>query len=517
MRPFVWTAVTFALGASLACGASMPAAPEPPSRLRRLSAREVGNVYHDLVGERLPDASLPEETYDTGYDNGSRTLTMQTDEAAALERAASAMAEAAVARHRDRLVGACVPERDGAACAAVLLDGFAVRAFRRPLAVAERSRFVALFDAASASGGPLVALEVLTAAVLESGPLLYREELGGADGTRLTPSEAASALAFFLTGTMPDDALAAAAHDGRLATGEDRRREGARLLATPSARDDLRAFVFAWLGLDGVATMAKDPGVYPAYGPALGAAMKRELARDVDAALFSGDGSLGQLFGSSVTTIDDDALAALYGVSPGTDVLLDPGTRRGVLTRAGFLTAHAGADSSNPVARGVFVRSALLCAPPPAPPPNIPRTVAKAKGRTTRERFDDHTRAPFCQSCHDAIDGAGFAFEEFDGIGRLRTEENGVPIDASGWLRGTGVDGSFVGATALEDRLLATGRFADCVARQVFRFAMGRGETAADQHAIDALAGGLTPGRRFTDALLDFAASDAFVAREKRP
>jgi hypothetical protein len=501
-----------ALAALIACGGDPPASPEPPSRLRRLSAREIGNVYADLVGERATDGSLPEETYDTGFDNGPRTLTMQTDEAAALERTASAMAQAAVARHRERLVRDCSPDR---ACVAALLDGFAARAFRRTLSAAERARFTALFDAASSEGDSSLALEITTTAILESGPLLYREELGGKDGTRLTPDETAGALAFFLTGTMADDTLVAAAREGRLASGDDRRREGARLLATPAARDDLRAFVFSWLGVDGVATLAKDPAVYPAYGPALGAAMQRELAHDVDTALFSGDGSLAQLFGASTTSVDDDTLAALYSASKGADVALDPTARRGVLTRAGFLAAHAGADSSNPVARGVFVRSALLCAPPPAPPPNIPRNVAHDSGKTTRERFDDHVRAPMCQTCHDAIDGVGFGFEEFDGIGRLRTEENGVPIDDSGWLKGTDADGTFAGASALEDRLLASGDFSACVARQIFRFAMGRAETAADQRAIDALSVGLAR-RRFTDALLDFAASDAFVAREAR-
>jgi hypothetical protein len=213
----------------------------------------------------------------------------------------------------------------------------------------------------------------------------------------------------------------------------------------------------------------------------------------------------------------DDRLAAHYGVAAGdgpTRIDLDPATRRGVLTRAGFLSAHAAYDSSGPIGRGVFVRSALLCAPPPPPPPNISRDVPIDLARTTRQRFDDHTANPFCQTCHKAIDGVGFGFEEFDGTGKLRAVEGGEPIDASGLLLDAGgPDAPFVGAAALEDLLIASPRVAACFVKQVFRFAMGRAEAPEDQALLDRLGARFDAHRRVTDLVLDLVADDAFVSR----
>ena len=36
-----------------------------------------------------------------------------------------------------------------------------------------------------------------------------------------------------------------------------------------------------------------------------------------------------------------------------------------------------------------------------------------------------------CASCHASIDSLGFAFENFDGIGKLRTTDNGKAVDSS--------------------------------------------------------------------------------------
>ena len=41
-----------------------------------------------------------------------------------------------------------------------------------------------------------------------------------------------------------------------------------------------------------------------------------------------------------------------------------------------------------------------------------------------------------CAVCHQLTDLIGLGFENFDGIGRWRTQENGATIDASGELDG---------------------------------------------------------------------------------
>jgi hypothetical protein len=503
------------------CARTPAPPPDDPSVLRRLSTREIGNVVRDLTGEALAADRFLEETYDTGYDDGPLTLTMQTDEAGALERSANDLAQTLVGAHPERLLGVCVPDRDGAgACAQAFISGFATRAFRRPLRPEEARRLGDLIDGVAKDAGFSLALEIATTVVLESAPLLYRSEIGedAPGGARLTPAEAASALSFFVAGTMPDDALVAAASSGRLATGDDRRREAARLLGTPAARDAIRAFVLEWLGLTGLTSLGKDPALYPEWSPDLASAMEADLEQYVDASLWEADGSLARLFGSTVAFVDA-GLAAHYGVPAGPTPMrvdLDPSTRRGVLTRAGFLAAHAAYDSSGPIARGVFVRSALLCASPPPPPPNISRAVPVVSGRTTRERFADHTSNPFCQGCHKAIDGVGFGFEEFDGTGKLRADEGGEPIDATGLLALDGEpDAPFVGAPALEDLLVGSPRFSACFVKQLVRFAFGRAEAPDDQPLLDRLGARFDAHRRVTDLVLDLVADDSFVARRR--
>jgi hypothetical protein len=120
---------------------------------------------------------------------------------------------------------------------------------------------------------------------------------------------------------------------------------------------------------------------------------------------------------------------------------------------AAVLATHAHPDESSPVRRGLFVRSRLFCqdlAPPPpdvdATPPGLDPTL------TTRERFARHTSNPSCAGCHQFIDGIGFAFEGYDGIGARRLVDNGKPVDESGALVGAedlDLQELLVGITAL--------------------------------------------------------------------
>jgi hypothetical protein len=255
--------------------------------------------------------------------------------------------------------------------------------------------------------------------------------------------------------------------------------------------------------------------------------MAGELDRLYADVAFGPVGSLRTLF----TTGDgfvDRPLAGVYEVSPPSPssssgyarVALDPAIRPGVLSRAGYLAAHADSDSSGPVARGVFMMSAVLCyrpLPRPAtvpPPPSV--ADANKAGETTRQRFSRHSHDDGCTTCHKIIDGLGFGFEAFDGMGVYRTTENGHPIDASGMLLGTGdsnSDGPFDGVPGLVDRILASDRVADCFARQMFRFAMGQVEGAADGPLVDALGARFSVDSRMTDLLLALVASPAFTDR----
>src|SRR5207249_3359779 len=146
----------------------------------------------------------------------------------------------------------------------------------------------------------------------------------------------------------------------------------------------------------------------------------------------------------------DAALAPIYRAD------VDPSKRRGVLSLPAFLTQHSGVDATNPVDRGLFVRSRLLCQELGAPPLEAFKTPippATDVSTTTREKYEAHAKDPACASCHSMMDPIGFGFERFDAIGRYRTDEHGHEVDDGGNLGGTDVDGEFHGPAELARHL----------------------------------------------------------------
>ncbi len=540
-----WLGLCLGLCASPACQSDGEPAPTPPAlspgpltppprRLRRLSQREYNNVVRDLLGDTSSpaDRHVP-DSYQNGYDNGSAGLVVQTDQLEAYQRSAEALAESTVRDHLPRLLGSCDRTTAGAAaCFESFLQNFAARAFRRPLSDEERGRLRTVYAREQAAPDPFLrGLQTALEVILQSPQFLYREELGSpaaesAAGPRtveLSDYELASELSFLLTGSLPDEALWAAVVAGRFHRPEDHLQQAVRLLAQPGAQPTLRAFLHKWLATDRVPTLSKAASVYPRFSPALAKSMAGELDRFYDEVLWRGRGSLQALFTERVSFVDAE-LAALYQVpysgSGFARVQLPPEQRSGVLSRAGYLAVHAATDSSGPVSRGVFLLQALLCLPPPQPPANVPPAIPvgdpRGENLTTRQRFAQHVADPFCAGCHTRIDGVGFGFEQFDGIGAFRTVENGQPVDSRGTLTGTfEIDGDYTGVSELAQRLATSRLLADCFVRQSYRYAMGQIEPDGDD--LTSLGASFTPEAPLREALLLFVRSPLFTRRTVEP
>jgi hypothetical protein len=509
---------------------SPPGSGTPIRRLRRLSNREYNNVVRDLLGDlSKPADRFVTDVYQNGYDNGSAGLAVQSDQVLDYQSAAESLAANAVQGGMDRLLGGCTTATaNERLCLEALLSGFASRAFRRPLTATEAARLRDVFAAESQDGASFErGIQSVLEVILQSPQFLYREELGddaavgAASGTAalLTDYEVASELSFLLTGSMPDDDLWAAVQGGAFSTLQDYDREATRLLATPSARDSLRAFLHQWLATDQLATVSKDPTIYPAFGPSMAASMATELNQFFDQVLWSGQGSLRELF-SSNQSFADATLGKLYGVgSTGSGfvpVTYDAKIRPGVLTRAGFLAAHSALDSSGPVARGVFLLQSIMCSPPPRPPANVPPIPPpndpSVQTLTTRQRFEQHVSDATCATCHTRIDGIGFGFEEFDGVGALRWFDNGQLVDSRGTVIGTGeIDGDFEGAAELAAKLAGSRLLAACFAKQAYRYAMGQVEGPEDD--LSWLTRASSTDMKMTALLLAIVESPVFARR----
>ena len=217
-------------------------------------------------------------------------------------------------------------------------------------------------------------------ALLASPAFLYRTEFGSAaaspESSVLTGYETASRLSYFLWSTMPDEALFAAAEQGKLADPADIEAEVRRMLAHEKARAGMLNFHREWLKLEAVDKVLKKPE--DAYDQALAAELKESVDRFVWETLFVRPGSARELM-TAASFPATPRIAQLLGAAPGapgswTWTPANATQRAGILTHPAFLSSHGYAKYPSPVLRGVYVLDRILCCPPRPPPPGVNAT-----------------------------------------------------------------------------------------------------------------------------------------------
>lgn len=497
------------------------------TRVSRLSYEEYDRVLKDLL--HLPvDAStnFPAEQSGLGPYVGYADLRVGDRLFTELERSATALAASVVgsAEAYAAVVG-CEPSAAG--CRDQFIDGFGLRAFRRPLSSTEQTRYRGMFD----RGAELIAsgnafrdgVQLTLQAMLQSPKLLYRIEAGDgksdAAGALLSGFELATRLSFMLAGTTPDAALLAAARDGSLATPEGLATQARRLVAAPEFEQRALSFHERWMQLDELGTLTKDTTAFPSFSPELVASIRSEAQRFVKAVTLEGDGTVSALL-TSRFGFADQKLAALYGLQ-GTfgpelarvDYAPESG-RLGLFTQAAFLSSHSSSSSgTSPILRGVFLQRRVACSNIPDPPPGAqmqePATQPATAIRTTRDYFAWKTSMPACAACHSLINPTGFAFEEFDGLGQWRDQDRGAPVDTTGTLRLGAKELSFSNAGELLEALAKEPQVQACYAKNWLQFAYGRREGEADLRTLGLAAQNLQAG--------SFSIRDLAVALTERP
>ncbi|MBL4683544.1 MAG: DUF1592 domain-containing protein [Nannocystaceae bacterium] len=452
-----------------------PSVAEAP--LRRFTRRQYANAVRDLMGIAADTQGLDDDEKAGPFDaNVTAPVSGVTVEQ--YRALAEAVGLEAMAKVEDLV--ACDPAE--ATCADSFIVDFGRRAYRRPLTAEQSARYLALMDDADTFED---GVRMVVTAMLQSPNFLYVVETSlpdpGSDNIAVLDGyELASRLSLFLWNSIPDPELLDAARDGALDTPEGLRDEALRLLTDTRARDAVASFHTQWLGVDELEHTTKSTELFPEWSVSMRAAMENEMKHFAQAVVLQGDGKLETLLSADFSYIEDP-LFELYGVDKpsghtvGDPVAMDPTQRAGLLTHAGFLAAHAHPDQSGPIQRGVAVRTNLLCTPPPPPPPDVDAIPPSPDPMaTTREIFEQHTADPACAGCHVLIDGIGLGFEGYDAIGAYRATENGPPVDQTGAVVGSDVDGEFDGAVELANMLATSEDVRSCVARQWFRYAFGR-------------------------------------------
>jgi hypothetical protein len=171
------------------------------------------------------------------------------------------------------------------------------------------------------------------------------------------------------------------------------------------------------------------------------------------------------------------------------------------------------------VKRGKAVLNQLLCVNIQFPTdPNVAMKAAVPPpvdpNGTTRQRFEQHSTDPECSGCHKTLDGIGFGFENFDQVGHFRATENGHPIDASGALIGSDVDGPFANATELVGRLASSEQVRRCFAKNFFRFVSAQTSDDTEAHYLDVWGSMPAAARsQIVELMVGFIRSDMFMKR----
>jgi hypothetical protein len=508
--------------ATAACKTPAPG----PSPLRRLSRAEYANTVADLFGPQADDAvAFVREARVNGFDNNAQTRAVSDLLAEEYFETAEKLSTAAVAKLGDLV--SCDPAGQGEpACLDQFLDTFGKRVWRRPLEQAERDSLKQVFTqarTATFADGLQGVLQVM----LLSPQFMYRVEKGvpvaGANYLRLGPYEVASRLSYLLWNSMPDAALFAAADAGKLSTREEVKAQAQRMLDDPRTARMVTTFAGEWLRLDEIGDIEKQAAPYPAFKPELKDAFKGEVEAFFNQVLWKMDSKLDTLLTAPFTFVNEP-LAAYYGIQGITgpsfqQVPLDPKQRAGFLTQAGLLSVLGVNDGglNSLVYRGLFVRERLFCQPVPDPPPDAQSMNPPITPATTgRESSVARQAIPLCGGCHQLMDKIGLGFENFDGIGLYRSVDKMKPIDASGEVTATDVDGTFNGAVELGQKLASSKEIHACLATQWFRYGYGREETAQDSCALDSLKTVATStGGNFKQLLLALTQTDTFLLRSK--
>ena len=402
---------------------------------------------------------------------------------------------------RDR-VFVCRPENpdEDDSCARRILSTLMRRAYRRPVTDNDLQTPFELYQAARAADGGVdfdAGIEMGLAAVLVSPEFLFRIERDPAGVPpdtpyRISDLELASRLSFFLWSSIPDDALLDMALGGELSQPAVLEQQVRRMLADSRSENLVTNFAAQWLHLRNLDAITPDMRMFPDFDDNLRQAFRQETELFFDSVMRE-DRSVLDLLRANYTFLNERLakhydIPHIYGSRFRRVTFDEDSTRGGLLRHGSILLATSYATRTSPVIRGKWVLDNVLGVPPPPPPPNVPELEDTKTGEhasSMRERLAAHRANPACASCHRLMDPVGFALENYDAVGRWRTTEADVPIDASGTL----FDGTtFDGVTELQAALLQRPElFVTTVTEKLLTFATGRGVEYYDAPAVRAI------------------------------
>jgi hypothetical protein len=430
-----------------------------------------------------------------------------------------------------RRIFECRPARpaEEQRCAEQIISTLTRRAFRRASSAEDLEVLMNFYQEGRAKGTFDEGIELVLRRILASPEFVFRAEREPANVKagatyRITDTELASRLSFFLWSSIPDDELLKLAGQGKLQDPGIIEAQVRRMLKDPRANELVRNFAGQWLYLRNLDSASPAIEDFPGFDDNLRQAFRRETELFFES-IVREDRSVLDLLTADYT-FANERLAEHYGIpnvygSQFRRVALGSDSpRRGLLGQGSILTVTSLATRTSPVARGKWILENILGTPPPEPPANVPPLEKTDEGDATggvlslRKRMEEHRKNPACSGCHRIMDPIGFSLENFDAVGKWRTKEGSIRIDASGELTdGTKVDGPL----SLQRGLMRySPQFVRTVTGKLLTYGLGRGVQYYDMPLVRRIV--KDAGRdnyRFSSIVLGIVKSAPFQLRTK--
>jgi len=434
-----------------------------------------------------------------------------------------------------RRIFVCHPKQASqeTACARQILTALARRAYRRPAADQDLEVLMSFYQSGRNQKDFEFGIEMALQRILAEPEFLFRKEREPANlepgGTwRISDLELASRLSFFLWSTIPDDELLNLASQGKLKDPAVLQKQVLRMLADSRSDALVTNFTGQWLNLRSLQSQQPVTMLFPDFDDNLRQAFRREVEL-LFASVVHEDRSVMDLLTADYTFVNE-RLARHYGIPNiyganfrRVTLPAEFDMRRGLLGKGALLTVSSQAGRTSPVQRGKWFLQTFLGVSPPDPPPNVPPLKPKDNGLaggnagrepTMRQMMEEHRANPACAGCHRIMDPIGFSLENFDAVGKWRTQDGGNPIDPAGVLSdGTPLNGP----VSLRQALLRySNQYVRTVTEKLLTYALGRGVEYYDMPVVRSIVRESKPDNyRFSALVLNIARSQPFQMSRK--
>lgn len=383
-----------------------------------------------LTPERIPEsflvnASFPAEDRSTGYERGIQVSKAWQDAVTT----AALQASDYVLDHLDELAAVRQADPDRGKKLTDFTSRFVETAFRRPLGESERKRQV--LDPFQQAPSPELGVKRAVLLAISSPRFLYPALVD--DGAPSAAYGVAARLALALWDSLPDRALLDAARKGELLDPVKLEATARKALENPRTRQKLQGFFYEWLELNRGEDLSKDEKAFPGFDEALLADLRTSLSLFLDDTVWSDKSDYRALLLSESLFLNE-RLGKFYGkpvAGAGFQrVSFNPQQRCGVITHPFLLSTLAYHNNTSPIHRGVFLTRNIVGMTLKSPVMANKFDDAKFDpSLTMRQKVTQMTRSQACMGCHQTINPLGFSLENYDGVGRWRTEDKHKPVD----------------------------------------------------------------------------------------